>query len=125
MKSQKTGQASSTPTLISKGCSIQGKIESEIFVRIDGKIKGDVAIKEGLIVGESGSIEGNVHTPELVLFGAINGIVKAESVEIKSSGKITGEIYTGSLQVEKGAVYIGKVVMDPKTVNLSSTQPSI
>lgn len=124
MKSQKTGQASSTPTLISKGCSIQGKIESEIFVRIDGKIKGDVAIKEGLIVGESGSIEGNVHTPELVLFGAINGIVKAESVEIKSSGKITGEIYTGSLQVEKGAVYIGKVVMDPKTINLSASQPS-
>ncbi len=125
MKNQKPGHATSTPTLISKGCSIQGKIESDIFVRIDGKIKGDVAIREGLIVGESGSIEGNVHTPELVLFGTINGIVKAESVEIKSSGKITGEIYTGSLQVEKGAVYIGKVVMDPKTVNLSSTQPSI
>ena len=124
MKNQKPGQATSTPTLISKGCSIQGKIESEIFVRIDGKIKGDVTIKEGLIVGESGSIEGNVHTPELVLFGTINGIVKAESVEIKSSGKITGEIYTASLQVEKGAVYIGKVVMDTKTITLTAPQPS-
>lgn len=121
MKNQKNGQGSSTPTLISKGCVIQGKIESEVFVRIDGHIKGDLIIKEGLIVGESGLVEGNVNTAELVVYGTVNGIVKADSIEIKSSGKITGEIHTETLQVEKGAVYIGKVVMDSKPLTLSKT----
>jgi cytoskeletal protein CcmA (bactofilin family) len=100
---------------------IQGKIESEVFVRIDGNIKGDVTIGEGLIVGENGLIEGNVNTPEIVVYGTVNGIVKADSIDIKSSGKITGEIHTGSLQVEKGAVYIGKVVMDTKPLILSKS----
>ena len=108
MKNQKNGQGSSTPTLISKGCMVQGKIESDVFVRIDGNIKGDVIIKEGLIVGENGLVEGNVNTSELVVFGTVNGIVKADSIDTKSSGKITGEIHTGTLQVEKALSILAK-----------------
>ena len=74
-------------------------------------IKGDVFIGEGLIVGENGLIEGNVHTREIVIFGTINGTVKADSIDIKSSGKILGELHTNSLQVEKGAIYVGSVIM--------------
>lgn len=104
-------KSSSTPTLISKGCNIEGRIESDAFVRIDGNIKGDVFIGEGLIVGENSFIEGNVHTREIVIYGTITGTVKAESIDIKSTGKILGELHTKSLQVEKGAIYIGKVIM--------------
>lgn len=104
-------KSTSTPTLISKGCNFQGRIESDVFVRIDGNIKGDVFIVEGLIVGENGLIEGNVHTREIVVYGTVNGTVKAESIDIKSTGKILGELHTNSLQVEKGAIYIGNVIM--------------
>jgi len=105
-------KSSSTPTLISKGCNVLGSIESDVFVRIDGNIKGDVFIGEGLIVGENGLIDGNVSTREIVVYGTVNGIVRADSIDIKSTGKIIGELYTNSLQVEKGAVYIGKVIME-------------
>jgi len=105
-------KSSSTPTLISKGCNVQGSIESDVFVRIDGNVKGDVFIGEGLIVGENGLIDGNVRTREIVVFGTVNGTVRADSIDIKSSGKILGELYTNSLQVEKGAVYVGKVIME-------------
>jgi cytoskeletal protein CcmA (bactofilin family) len=104
-------KSTSTPTLISKGCIVEGRIESDVFVRIDGHIKGDVFIGEGLIVGENGLIEGNVNTREIVIFGTINGTVKADSIDIKSSGKILGELHTNSLQVEKGAIYVGSVIM--------------
>jgi cytoskeletal protein CcmA (bactofilin family) len=104
-------KSTSTPTLISKGCNVEGRIESDVFVRIDGRIKGDVFISEGLIVGENGLIEGNVHTREIVIFGTINGTVRADSIDIKSSGKILGELHTNSLQVEMGAIYVGIVVM--------------
>jgi cytoskeletal protein CcmA (bactofilin family) len=111
MANQKNSQASITPTLISKGCIVTGKIESDTFVRIDGDIKGDLFIGDGLIVGENGHVEGNIQTRDVVVYGKINGIVRAESIDIKSSGKIYGEMYTTVLQVEKGAVYTGKVIM--------------
>lgn len=108
MAIQKT---TSTPTLISKGCIVEGRIESDVFIRIDGHVKGDVFSGEGLIVGENGLIEGNVHAREIVIFGTVNGTVKADYIDIKSSGKILGELHTISLKVEKGAIYIGNVVM--------------
>ena len=76
MANQKNGQSSTTPTLISKGCILEGKLESDVFVRIDGNIKGDLFIGEGLIVGEDGLIEGNVHTREIVVYGTVKGTVK-------------------------------------------------
>ncbi|SKB81830.1 bactofilin family protein [Daejeonella lutea] len=111
MGNSKNAQSSATPTLISKGCVVTGKIESDVFVRIDGHIKGDLFIGEGLIVGEDGLIDGNINTREIVVYGTVNGTVKAESIEIKSSGKILGEIQTRTFQVERGAVYTGMVSM--------------
>ena len=111
MGNSKNAQPTSTPTLISKGCVVTGKIESDVFVRIDGHIKGDLFIGEGLIVGEDGIIDGNVNTREIVVYGTVTGKVKAESIDIKSSGKILGEIQTKTLQVERGAVYTGMVSM--------------
>jgi len=112
MGSPKNGHSSSAPTLISKGCVVHGKIESNVFVRIDGHIKGDLFIDEGLIVGENGLIEGNIQVKEIVIHGTIKGTVKAESIDIKSSGSILGDVHTQILQVETGAIYIGNVIMD-------------
>ncbi|HQS52658.1 MAG: hypothetical protein B7X86_14560 [Sphingobacteriales bacterium 17-39-43] len=112
MAGSKNGQSTSAPTLISKGCVVHGRIESDVFVRIDGHIKGDLIIGEGLIIGENGIIEGNIKAREIVVFGTINGSVTADSIDIKSSGNILGELHTNSLQVETGATYIGNVIMD-------------
>ena len=116
MGSPKNGHNSSAPTLISKGCVVQGKIESDVFVRIDGHIIGDVFISEGLIVGENGIIEGNIQVKEIVVHGTIKGTVKAESIDIKGSGNILGDLHTQILQVETGAVYVGNVIMDKEQV---------
>lgn len=64
-----------------------------------------------MIVGEDGLIDGNISTRDIVVYGTVNGTVKAESIEFKSSGKIFGEIQTKALQVERGAVYTGMVSM--------------
>jgi len=112
MAGTKNAQNTSAPTLISKGCVVHGRIESDVFVRIDGNIKGDLIIAEGLIIGEHGIIEGNIKAREIVVFGTVNGNVTADSIDIKSSGNILGELHTNSLQVETGATYIGNVIMD-------------
>ena len=98
-------------TFITEGAVIDGNLKAPAVARIDGQIIGDVNIAEGLILGEKGSIQGNVSTKDMVVYGAITGNINVESLEIKSTGKINGEIKTGALLVETGAIYNGTLSM--------------
>lgn len=114
----------SISTLISEGCIVDGNIKAPAFARIDGQIKGDVTIDEGLIVGEKASIHGNVVTKELVVYGTIVGDVQATSLEIRTTGKITGDIRTQTLGVEQGALYDGNLSMSQNNRLAQSNQTS-
>lgn len=98
-------------TLISEGCVLDGNLKAPAYVRIDGHVNGDVHISEGLILGEKGSIKGNVYTKEMIVYGKIDGNLNTQVLEIKSTGTITGEIKTQVLQVEPGGTYNGKLSM--------------
>ena len=106
----------SISTLISEKSILDGNLKAPAFARIDGQVTGNVQITEGLILGEKGSILGNVVTKELVVYGVIRGDIEVHSLEIKASGKITGEIKTQVLSVENGAIYNGILSMAQNTV---------
>ncbi len=99
----------SISTLISQGCEIDGNIKAPNFVRIDGHVTGDVKVEGGLILGETGMITGNIFTPEIIVYGTVNGNIQTDTLKIQSTGKINGEIKTQTLQVEMGAVYNGRI----------------
>ncbi|HEY8927541.1 MAG TPA: polymer-forming cytoskeletal protein [Mucilaginibacter sp.] len=101
----------SISTLISEGCIFDGNLKAPAFARIDGQITGDVIVDEGLILGETGSVLGNIITKEMVIYGTVTGDIQTNSLEIKATGKVTGEIRTQTLQVENGAVYNGSLSM--------------
>lgn len=123
-KKQKSGiRHSDTPTLVSKACTITGEVNASAFVRIDGKVKGDVSSEEGLIIGETGYVKGNIQTKELVIFGVVEGKIFAESVEIRNTGKVYGEISTGNVSIEQGAIYNGTLAM--KEAKEQVTQPAL
>jgi len=98
-------------TLISEGCVFDGNLKAPAYVRIEGKITGEVSIDEGLILGEKGFIKGNVVTKEMIVYGTIQGNISAQSLEIRSTGRITGDIKTHVLQVEPGGSHNGKLSM--------------
>ena len=114
----------SISTLISEGCILDGNLKAPDFARIDGQITGDVMVDEGLILGEKGSIQGNVVTKELVVYGTITGNLQVTSLEIRATGKVTGEIRTQTLQVENGAVYNGSLSMTQNAKLAQSNQAS-
>ncbi len=98
-------------TVISEGAVLEGSLKAPAFARVDGQVNGDVNIDEGLILGETGVITGNVTTKEMVVYGTVTGNLNVHSLEIRSTGKINGDIKTGSLSVETGAVYNGSLLM--------------
>jgi cytoskeletal protein CcmA (bactofilin family) len=101
----------SISTLISEGCMLDGNLKAPAFARIDGQITGDVIVDEGLIIGEKGTILGNVITKEMFIYGTVTGNIQANSLEIKATGKVTGEIRTQKLSIENGAIYNGSLSM--------------
>jgi cytoskeletal protein CcmA (bactofilin family) len=104
-------------TLISEGCVFEGNLRAPANVRIEGQIIGDVTIDEGLILGEKGVIKGTVITKELIIYGVVQGHVNTHSLEIKGSGRITGDIKTQILQVEPGGSHNGRLSMSPSHDN--------
>jgi cytoskeletal protein CcmA (bactofilin family) len=98
-------------TLISEGCLLDGNLKAPAYVRIEGQINGDVNIDEGLILGEKGLVKGNVVTKEMIVYGTVNGNLNVQSLEIRGTGRITGDIKTQVLQVEPGGSHNGKLSM--------------
>ena len=109
-------------TFLSEGCVFDGNLKAPAYVRIEGQINGDVTIDEGLILGEKGSITGNIATKEIIVYGTVNGNIHTHSLEIRSTGRITGDIKTQVLQVETGGVHNGKLAMSAGNTNTTHKQ---
>jgi len=98
-------------TIIGEGFVFTGKLQGTAAIRIEGKIIGDVNVEGGVILGEKGTIEGNLNTKSAVIFGSVNGNVKSIQLEIKKTGHVNGDITTDTLEIELGAQYNGKLNM--------------
>lgn len=98
-------------TIIGDGFVLTGELTGKSVIRIDGKISGNVTVSNGIILGEKGIIIGDIETSSAILYGAVNGNVKAQQLEIKKTGKVNGDIKTETLEIEMGAQYNGKLEM--------------
>ena len=102
--------------LISKGTKIIGDIVSDGDIRIDGELSGNIQCKGRLVIGDSGFIQGEVKCSSSEISGEVKGkLIVAELLSLKGSSKINGDILTGKLSIEPGAVFSGSCQMDGDT----------
>lgn len=107
-----TTPESGTVNIIGAGTSIEGDVVSSGDIRIDGSLKGTLKTRGKLVVGPSGTIEGEVICQNADISGNIRGKVNvAELLSLKSTGKVNGEISTGKLAIEPGADFSGSCSM--------------
>lgn len=107
-------QASQTSTVVCESFILRGSIENTYDIRVDGTILGDIKQANTVLVGTTGLIQGNIKAKNLIVFGCIEGnVLVDESISIKSTAKITGEVNAQVLTLEDGATYEGIVVMKP------------
>jgi cytoskeletal protein CcmA (bactofilin family) len=108
----KAGKAETIGTLIGQGTVLDGTVTTKETIRIDGLVKGEIHSEGNLIVGETGRIEGNVHSRSVLNAGYIHGNLKVdERLEITSTGTIVGDIVTVALVIEEGASFKGNCSM--------------
>ena len=100
--------------LISPGTRITGDITAEGDVRIDGHLRGNIKTKGRLVIGASGSIEGEILCSNVEISGHFKGkISAAELLTLKATAVVTGDIVTTKLSVEPGSLFTGTCQMVP------------
>ena len=109
-------------TIIGKDSVIEGTINVQGGLRIEGVVKGRVSASESLAVGESGTIDADLTVRIAVIGGKVVGNVFAhEKIELQSKAVVEGDMTTKSLIVEEGAVFHGRCNMKNSS---SETAPS-
>jgi len=108
-------------TLIGKAARVHGDVDFQGGLHLDGRIVGAVRSDESrestLSVSETGSIEGAVQVPNVVLNGSIHGDIHAiERVVLGATARVEGNVYYGVIEMTLGAQIIGKLVrLEPET----------
>lgn len=114
--------------IIGKGSVIQGDLETHGNVRIEGKIIGNVKTKSKVAIGTDASMEGNILAQNAEIAGEVSGKVEiSETLLLKSTCIINGDIVTNKLVVEPGAVFNGscKMGIKIKEIKLGEGQKEI
>jgi cytoskeletal protein CcmA (bactofilin family) len=111
--------APSAPTARGLSClgaslEVKGKISGEEDLQIDGKVEGAIALQgQRLTVGRTGQLSSEVHAREVVVYGKVQGNLRAsDRVEIKKDGSVTGDITTSRISIEDGAYFKGRIEID-------------
>jgi cytoskeletal protein CcmA (bactofilin family) len=98
--------------IINAGTEVRGDIISNGDVRIDGILKGTVHTKAKLVIGPTGSIEGDIKSQNADISGSVKGNISIdELLTLKNTSKIFGDITTKKLIVETGGEFNGKCQM--------------
>ncbi len=97
---------------VDSGCSIKGELEFLNSFRIDGLVEGSVRSRSELVIGEDGTVEGEIDVARCLVGGQVRGTIKAsEKVVLHASAKVFGEIHAPAVVMEDGAFLEGKVDM--------------
>jgi cytoskeletal protein CcmA (bactofilin family) len=94
--------------LIGPGTIINGDINCNGDIRIDGSLIGSINSKGKIVVGTTGMIEGEVICQNADFSGTIKAkVMVGELISLKATAKLTGDLVTNKLAIEPGAKYTG------------------
>ena len=99
--------------IIGKSIVIDGEISGDEDLVVQGTVKGKISLKESLFVENSGVVEADIETNNVEISGSVTGNIRAsDKVEIKSDGRMVGDIKAPRILIADGAVFKGNVDMD-------------
>jgi cytoskeletal protein CcmA (bactofilin family) len=105
-----------TINLLGAATEIVGNITSGSDIRIDGNLSGNIKTKGKVVIGETGSVQGEIHCKNADVDGHIEGkIVVSELLSLKAPSNIKGDIVAKKLAIEPGAKFTGNCNMSVDT----------
>ena len=105
-------------SVLGSGVIWHGSVNGSGGVRIEGAFEGEIALRGMLVVGETGRVTcQNVRANTVIVAGAVRGNITTQKLEIRSSGRVWGDVVTTAFVTEEGAFLRGQIRME-ETVEL-------
>ena len=102
-------------SVLSSGINWKGDLGGTGGIRVEGTFEGDIAIRGLLVVGETGRVTcRTLQANTVIVAGAVKGDITAERLEIRSTGKVWGNVVTVTFSTEEGAFLRGQITMEEK-----------
>ncbi|WP_268848400.1 bactofilin family protein [Flavobacterium aestivum] len=95
---------------------MRGDIVSQADFRLDGSLVGNFSSNGKLVIGPAGSVIGEIICQNADIEGKFEGKMKVDdTLNIKASAIIIGDVTVGKLSVEPGAVFSATCIMKPNS----------
>jgi cytoskeletal protein CcmA (bactofilin family) len=102
-------------SVLGPGVVWKGSLSGSGGIRIEGAFDGDINLRGLLVVGETGRVTcENLRANVVIVAGAVRGNITAEKIEIRSTGRVWGDVVTAAFSTEEGAFLRGQIRMEDK-----------
>ncbi len=109
-------------SVLGPGINWRGNLRGAGGIRIEGTFEGEIQIRGMVVVGETGRVTCmNLRANTVVIAGTVRGNITAERLEIRSTGRVWGDVSVVGFSTEEGAFLRGQVRMEEKVI----IEPSI
>jgi cytoskeletal protein CcmA (bactofilin family) len=111
--------------VVAKNTSIVGDIISEGDFRIDGYLDGTIKTNGRVIIGAEGSVKGKIESTFADIEGKFSGeLLVQETLTVKATAHISGDVIIGKLSVEPGATFNASCAMKGAVKELNQHEQS-
>ncbi len=106
-------KADSISTFLGSQASVDGTIEFQGTIRLDGNVKGKIKSSGGtVIVGEKAVVDAEVFVGTAIIMGEVRGTIDAEErIEVYPPGRVVGDIQAPVISIEEGGLFNGNCAM--------------
>ena len=102
-------------SVLGEGITWKGDLSGSGGIRIEGAFEGNITLRGLLVVGETGRVTcDHLKAKVVIVAGAVRGDITSEKVEIRSSGRVWGDVVTAGFATEDGAFLRGQIRMEEK-----------
>jgi len=112
-KAAATSDLNAPGTVIGKGVYLEAaRLTGDESVRVEGIFKGTIEISASLVLGDCGSITGDVRAGYFLVAGEVNGNIMCDTqLHFASTSKVVGDVQSASLVVDEGAQVSGRYIV--------------
>ncbi|MFK5881194.1 MAG: polymer-forming cytoskeletal protein [Sulfurospirillum sp.] len=103
--------SSSETTIIAKGAKINGILNCETRLHIDGEVEGEIVSKSIVTIGNKGRFYGKIKAAKLILNGFLEGSADCGSIELLGGSIFNGQTTSKELMIEAKATFDGQSIM--------------
>lgn len=99
-------------SIIGAGSAVDGDIDVDGLLRIDGDVRGTLRVTGKVVVGSAGRVEAPIRAKSAIIGGTVKGdVYVSDRLRILTGGVVIGNIFAPRFEAEDGTVVHGDVAV--------------